>query len=277
MGGGGSKPLMFGTVKITGEKLHEEGVVIAEPGQVDLGRSAELHFKITSTERGSFSILAKYLGTVIKEIEFTHEELISLVQDSEASTEYQALAKKLDYSRKGSKLIMARAFSLDVTKLLPYLYERFGKQDLADTAEALVKEKQLTRLRAMSDASKKGVKSSGSQESDPTIDEHVKELEAIEKQLSSTSSSSSLKSAAKKSQLRSTSSSSSVKSAATMNQLRSNSSSSSLKSPTTKPRSDSGVSVGSPPKKKDRWATADNSKRSPVKTPTSNKVKSTSH
>lgn len=128
--------------QITGEKLHEEGVVIAEPGQVDLGRSAELHFKITSTERGSFSILAKYLGTVIKEvrlssalswapvvrmlnlsgvlfrqIEFTHEELISLVQDSEASTEYQALAKKLDYSRKGSKLIMARAFSLDVTKV----------------------------------------------------------------------------------------------------------------------------------------------------------------
>eukprot|EP00037_Helgoeca_nana_P001532 m.27558 g.27558 ORF g.27558 m.27558 type:complete len:253 (+) comp11934_c0_seq1:97-855(+) len=214
MGGGGSKTLMFGTTKITGDKLFQEGVIIQEPGQVDLGRSPELQFRISSSELGLFTIQAKYLGTIVKELGFSHEELITLLQDSEASPEYQALAKRLDYSRKGSKLVMARSFALDVTKLLPYLYERFGKQDLADSAEELVKEKQLSRLRAMSDASKKTRMS----DSDPTIDQHVKELEALEKATSATYK--------KKKPLRSSTSSSAIPStrvSPTGNQLRSNS------------------------------------------------------
>lgn len=98
-------------------------------------------------------------------------------------------------------------------QLLPYLYERFGKQDLADSAEELVKEKQLSRLRAMSDASKKTRMS----DSDPTIDQHVKELEALEKKTSATY---------KKKPLRSSTSSSAIPStrvSPTENHLRSNS------------------------------------------------------
>mmetsp|Transcript_6600 Transcript_6600/g.16989 ORF Transcript_6600/g.16989 Transcript_6600/m.16989 type:complete len:247 (-) Transcript_6600:58-798(-) len=229
MGGTASKQRrLFGTVKITGEKLYAEGVVIAEPGQVDLGRSPELKFWISSIEKGKFTISARYLGAVVKEVAFSHEELITLVQDSEASTQYKELARRLGYARKGTKLVMARAFSLNVTKLLPYLYEQYDRQDLADQAETLVQEKQLARLRALSHASKKRVPNVEMSKSDPTINDHVRELKELERRASR-------KGAAKGSVEH-------LKAAAAQS-----------------------TEIECTPPKKDRWMTPDGAQRSPVK------------
>ena len=79
----------------------------------------------------------------VQTLDFTHEELITLLQDPESGQPYQELLKKLEYKRDGNLLAMGRAFSFDLTRLLPYLYECFAKQQLADKGEKMVQEKQV--------------------------------------------------------------------------------------------------------------------------------------
>lgn len=72
----------------------------------------------------------------------------------DASDQYKDLAKKLAYRADGCKLMMSRAFGIDVNKLLLLLYEIFSKQNLPAKAEQLVQEKQLGRVRTMSQSLK---------------------------------------------------------------------------------------------------------------------------
>eukprot|EP00039_Didymoeca_costata_P021262 m.343951 g.343951 ORF g.343951 m.343951 type:complete len:185 (-) comp23605_c0_seq1:281-835(-) len=178
MGGNNTKPLLFGTFKISGEQLYKEGIIINEPGELPIGMSKELIFKVTSKDEGNFHVIAKYLGGVIKEVDFNHEDLIILLHESETSEVYQRLSTKLSFRRQGKAIQMGRAFSLDVTKLVPYLYERFSKQNLSDKGEKLVQECQLARLG-------KDKRSASTQDDvgDQEVNNHVRELEALERQL----------------------------------------------------------------------------------------------
>eukprot|EP00040_Diaphanoeca_grandis_P018964 m.99841 g.99841 ORF g.99841 m.99841 type:complete len:212 (+) comp27195_c0_seq1:311-946(+) len=192
----GASALKYGSFKTTGFRLFSEGIVVLEPGEIEIGRSQELVFRISSKSEGAFAIAAKYLGGILQTLEFNHEDLISLLQDSEASDGYQKLVQKFDYKRAGNLLKMGRAFSFDVTKLLPFLYECFAKQELAEKGERLVQQKQLERLKS-SPSNPKPTKTANAatapKATDSTINEHVKELEAIEQQLRSKSLSTSPK------------------------------------------------------------------------------------
>lgn len=147
-------------------------------------------FRITSKQEGKFNIKAKYMGGALTTLEFTHEELITLLQDAESGQPYQELLKKLEYKRDGNLLAMGRAFAFDVTRLLPYLYECFAKQQLADKGEKMVQEKQLGRLEAVANASKGGGGGGGATPAaagssvDPAMAQHVKELEELERSMS---------------------------------------------------------------------------------------------
>ena len=80
-----------------------------------------------------------------------------------------------------------RSFSLDVTKLLPYLYECFGKQGLEDVAEELVQARHFERLDTLAGKRRPEVGRAGSaspgEEGDPAVDAHVRELEELERSL----------------------------------------------------------------------------------------------
>eukprot|EP00041_Stephanoeca_diplocostata_P015066 m.284733 g.284733 ORF g.284733 m.284733 type:complete len:268 (-) comp19913_c0_seq10:154-957(-) len=156
--------LRHGTVKIHANKLYQEGVVVVEPGQVEIGSSKDLVLKISSDCDGKFHLCGKYVGVIVKEITFSHDDLISLLHASNSSAEYQDLAQRLAYRADGCKLMMSRAFGLDVNKLLLLLYDIFSKQDLPAKAEQLVQEKQLGRVRSMSQSLKqrKSLGTSGS-------------------------------------------------------------------------------------------------------------------
>ena len=45
---------------------------------------------------------------LVQTLEFTHEELITLLQDAESGQPYQELLKKLEYKRDGNLLAMGR-------------------------------------------------------------------------------------------------------------------------------------------------------------------------
>jgi hypothetical protein len=64
----------------------------------------------------------------LKTVNFDHVDLISLLHQPETSDAYQRLSSELGFRKEGTAITMGRAFSLDATKLLPFLYERFGKQ-----------------------------------------------------------------------------------------------------------------------------------------------------
>jgi len=140
MGNSGAKPLLFGTIKVTGADLYDEGVVVLSPGELEIGKSKELTFKITSQTTGVFTIVAQYLGSSLKEVQMDHADVIKLLHESETSEVYQRLAAVLGFQRGGTSITFGRAFKLDCTKLLPYLYERFAQQNLAQIGETLVKE-----------------------------------------------------------------------------------------------------------------------------------------
>lgn len=163
-------------------------------------RSEELVFKISSTKVGVFDISAKYLGGLLKEVTVDHTALIVLLHDSEASEAYQSIAKEYGYSKAGTKIAMARSFSFDVTKLLPYLYECYDKQGLSTIAAKLVEEKHFDRLDALATASGKKKRAIGKEadriadgdgggggNGDSAVDENVRELEELQRAMSSSS------------------------------------------------------------------------------------------
>eukprot|EP00052_Salpingoeca_macrocollata_P025274 m.230020 g.230020 ORF g.230020 m.230020 type:complete len:368 (-) comp22403_c8_seq1:99-1202(-) len=152
MGGSGSKDktLVFGTYKATGRELHEQGIIVIEPGQLELGKSKDLVIKISSFEVGVFHIQGKFLGKEFKETAFKHQYLIELLHGSETDTTYQKLAERYQYRREGTRIGFGRGFSFDITKLLPFLYAKFEGQQLAEEGELLVQKTHFRRLDSMS-------------------------------------------------------------------------------------------------------------------------------
>ena len=48
-----------------------KGVVVLSAGELEIGKSKELTFKITSQSTGVFVIIAQYLGSSLKEVSLT--------------------------------------------------------------------------------------------------------------------------------------------------------------------------------------------------------------
>lgn len=193
MGNSGAKPLLFGTIKVTGADLYDEGVVVLSPGELEIGKSKELVFKITSKTTGVFTIVAQYLGSSLKELQMDHADVIKLLHESETSDVYQRLAVTLGFQREGTAITFGRAFKLDCTKLLPYLYERFAQQNLAQIGATLVNDysaggggavgpKAAGKAAAKGKGKGKGG-GGGSSSGGETIESNIAALEEIESQM----------------------------------------------------------------------------------------------
>jgi hypothetical protein len=102
---------------------------------------------------------------------------------------HQAKAAALGYIRPTTSLSMGRAFVLDCTKLLPYLYEKFRLQNLEVVGAKLVQAHQsgnggsaaaIAATAKATAASKKKVPGSAAE-----MDRLVHELEVLEKSMRS--------------------------------------------------------------------------------------------
>jgi hypothetical protein len=59
------------------------------PGELEIGKSKDITFKFSSEKEGVFRIVAKYMGMDLKELEFDHADVITLLHETETSRDYQ--------------------------------------------------------------------------------------------------------------------------------------------------------------------------------------------
>ena len=102
-----------------------------------------------------------------------HEDILHLIYGSEADPLYQSMRSLLSYQRTSTLARLARGVSIDITRLLPFLYERFALQNLTAEAEGIVAEKKLEllsrRRRTMSVATRSVISSTQQQSQQQTI------------------------------------------------------------------------------------------------------------
>jgi hypothetical protein len=65
--------------------------------------------------------------------EFFHGDFLELIHGSETDDLYKQLREVYTYVRSHNALLLARGVAVDLTKFLPYIYERFGHQVVAFT------------------------------------------------------------------------------------------------------------------------------------------------
>eukprot|EP00049_Salpingoeca_infusionum_P010062 m.170428 g.170428 ORF g.170428 m.170428 type:complete len:198 (+) comp14531_c0_seq2:229-822(+) len=188
MGGGGSKAskqdkvLTFGSFKVTARDLASKGILLQEGNELPLSRSDDLIFRVSSYERGVFHIRGKYMGTMLKEFAFKHQYFIELIHGSQADEAWKKLSERYGYKRENATVPFGRALSFDITRLLPYLYERFGGQDLTDDGEKHMQESQMRRLNSISQAVRQAEKEQ-MQWHEQEMQNAVLELEELERGL----------------------------------------------------------------------------------------------
>ena len=97
---------------------------------------------ISSFAIGIFNIRAKYLGGVIhvrrrfiiashhifQDSYISHLDMLELLHGREKDERYQQLRETFTFYRDTSVLRLARGIALNLTTLLPFLYERFAYQ-----------------------------------------------------------------------------------------------------------------------------------------------------
>lgn len=66
---------------------------MVEPGEVEIGSSKDLVLKISSDCDGKFYLCGKYVGVMVKEITFSHDDLISLLHASKYDDNSRVLSK----------------------------------------------------------------------------------------------------------------------------------------------------------------------------------------
>lgn len=54
--------------------------------------------------------------------------MIELLHGAQTDDVYRRLAERYSYVREGNKMPFGRGYSFDITRLLPYLYQRFALQ-----------------------------------------------------------------------------------------------------------------------------------------------------
>ena len=82
----------------------------------------------------------------MQDVEVAHEDILHLIYGSEADPLYQSMRALLSYQRTATLARLARGVSIDITRLLPFLYERFALQNLTAEAEGIVADKKLELL-----------------------------------------------------------------------------------------------------------------------------------
>lgn len=120
---------------MTGAALFDKGVIVIIPDEIQLGRSKQLRFSISSYRRGIFQIQAKYLGEIVYLSQIDHHDLFELLYGREIDSSYRLARDRLDYVQRISAIRLTQGITFDVNRFLEFLYRTFPGQGLNIEAE----------------------------------------------------------------------------------------------------------------------------------------------